>query len=164
MERVLVLIDYQNGLPADLVIKRGSSEFSHPLDYLGVPFRCYRCHGYGHLMNECLLPFNKNSSSGFVHKIWWVKNCGSNLEAKEGLAPGDILEDLNLSHKTLEEKVIGSQSSLSTLKPLCITSLSDGLGWNNIDKEPTLGSLYDSVHNEALRDLGLYLLLKCFLL
>ena len=69
MGQVLVLIDYQNGLPADLVIKRGSSEFSQPLDYMGVPFRCYRCHVFGHLMNECLLPFNKKYFSSSAHKI-----------------------------------------------------------------------------------------------
>ena len=32
--------------------------------------------------------------------------------------------------------------------------MSDGLGWNNIDEEHASGSLYDSVQNEALRDLG----------
>ena len=68
--RVLVLIDFQNGLPVDLVIKRGISEFSQPLDYLGVSFRCNRCHVFGHLMNECSLPFNKKPFSGFAHKIW----------------------------------------------------------------------------------------------
>ena len=48
---VLVLIDFRNGLPTDLIIKKGSTDFSQPLDYLGVPFRCYRCHVFGHLMH-----------------------------------------------------------------------------------------------------------------
>ena len=108
---------------------------------------------FGHLMNECSLPFNKKSSSGSVHKIWWVKNCGSNLEGKEGLAFEDVSEDLNLSHKSVEEKVIGSHSSLSALKPLCITSLFKGLGWNKTDKEPVSVSSYDPVQNYALREL-----------
>ena len=73
--RVLVLIDFRNGLPADLIIKKGNTEFTQPLDYLGVPFRCYRCHVLGHLMHECSLPFNKKTS-GSPHKIWRVKNIG----------------------------------------------------------------------------------------
>ena len=68
--RVLVLLDFRNGLAADLVIKKGNTEFNQPLDYLGIPFRCYRCHIYVHLANECLLPFNKNSSSVSVQKMW----------------------------------------------------------------------------------------------
>ena len=73
--RVLVLLDFRNGLPADLVIERGSSEFSQPLDYLGVPFRCNRCHVFGHLMAECSLSFSKKPFSDSVHKtksFWHV--------------------------------------------------------------------------------------------
>ena len=76
MGQVLVLLDFRNGLPADLVIKKGNSEFSQPLDYMGIPFRCYRCHVYGHLANDCSLPFNNNSSSGSVQKIWSPKTVG----------------------------------------------------------------------------------------
>ena len=137
-----------------MVIKKGNSKFSEPLDSMGIPFRCYRCHVYGHLVNDCSLPFNKNSSSGSVQKIWRAKNCGYNLEVQEGKALEEISEDLNLSHQSLEDKVIGSQSSLSALKPLCITSLFKGLGWNKTDKEPVSVSSYDLAQNEALRDLG----------
>ena len=45
---------------------------------------------YSHLMNDCSLPFYKNSSFGSVHKIWWVKNCGFNMEVKDGLALEDV--------------------------------------------------------------------------
>ena len=61
---------------------------------------------------------------------------------------------MNLSHQSLEDKDIGSQSSLSTLKPLCITNLSEGLGWNKTVKEPVSVSSYDPVQNDALRELG----------
>ena len=124
-----MLIDFRNGLPTDLIIKKGSSEFSQPLDYLGVPFRCYRCHVFGHLMNKCSLPFNKKSS-GSAHKTSWVKISGLNVDDKEALALANDSEDLNLTPKTLEENVLGSQSPLLSLKPLSIVSLSDfeGLG------------------------------------
>ena len=163
MGRVLVLLYFQHGLPVDMVIKLENSELCQPLDYSGLPFRCFRCHAHGHLANDCSLPFNKNSSTVFVQRIWKAKNCGSNLEAKEGKALEEISEDLNLSHQSLEDKDIGSQSSLSTLKPLCITSLSERLGWNKTDKEPVAVSSYDPVQNEALRDLGFVSPPKAFL-
>ena len=149
MGRVLVLIDFRNGFPVDLVIKRGSSEFSRPLDYLGVPFRCYRCHVFGHLMNECSLPFNKKTFPGSTHKIWLVKNRGQNLGVKTGIDISDDLEDLNLSPKALvEEEVLGSQSdSLMSLKPLCIASLSEFEGSvpDKIDEGFVVGSMYNFV-------------------
>ena len=91
MGRVLVLLHFRNGLPDELFIKKGSSELCQPLDYLGVPFRCYRCHGFGHLLNECSLLFNKYFSAG-SHKVWRVKNSGKNSAAKNGLS----LDERNL--------------------------------------------------------------------
>ena len=49
--KVLVLIDIRKGLASDIVIKRGEFVFSQPLDYVGVPFKCNRCHGYGNLVS-----------------------------------------------------------------------------------------------------------------
>ena len=128
--RVLVLIDFRKGLCTDLIIKKGSTEFSQPLDYLGVPFRCYRCHVFGHLMHECSLPFNKKSS-GSTHKIWRVKSSGLNVDDKEGLAFVDKLEELIPNPKTVEEIVIGMP-----LKPLSIVSLAESvsLGHNQMEK------------------------------
>ena len=99
-----MLLDFQNGLPTNLVIKRGSSEFSKPLDYLGVPFRCNRCHVFGHLMTECLLPFSKKPYFGSIHttKLFWrVKNEGQTPWDKLDFDKFDGLEDLNLSPKAL---------------------------------------------------------------
>jgi hypothetical protein len=36
------------------------------LDYSGVPFKCIRCHRYGHIAQDCGLSFQK--------KIWVQKN------------------------------------------------------------------------------------------
>ena len=51
LRKVLVLIDIRKGLAFDIVIKRGESIFSQPMDYVGVPFKCNRCHGYDHLIS-----------------------------------------------------------------------------------------------------------------
>ena len=125
-----MFIDFRNGLPADLIIKKGSTEFSQPLDYLGVPFRCYICHVFGHLMHECSLPFNKKSSSS-THKIWRVKSSGLNVDDKEGLDFVDKSEELIPNPKTVEEIVIGMP-----LKPLSIVSLAESvsLGHNQMEK------------------------------
>ena len=42
--KVLVLLDMGNGLAEDIVIKKGEFVFTQPLDYVGLPFRCNRCH------------------------------------------------------------------------------------------------------------------------
>ena len=117
-------------MPADLVVKKGNIEFKQPLDYMGIPFRCYRCHVYGHLANECSLPFNQKPIS--VKNIWRVKKSETNLIAKEGKLHDECLKDVNLS-PFLDDKDLGSLSSLSNLKPLCINNLVEDLGGLNID-------------------------------
>ena len=57
--KVLVLLDLRNGLTEDIAIQKGETIFSQPLDYVGLPFRCNRCHHYGHLLAHCHLPFLK---------------------------------------------------------------------------------------------------------
>ena len=103
------------GLPAKLVIKKGNSDFFQPLDYLGIPFRCYRCHGFGHLENECSLPFNKHSSS----KVWRVKNGGNQFDAKDGTS---VDENLDLHSVSFESE------PLANLKSLSISNSKDELG------------------------------------
>ena len=92
---------------------------------MGIPFRCYRCHVYGHLANECSLPFNQKPIS--VLKNWRVKKSETNLIAKEGMLHDECSEDLNLT-PFLDDKELGSLSSLSNLKPLCINNLVEDLG------------------------------------
>ena len=59
--RVLVLLDIRNGLASDIDIKHGESVFNQSLDYVGIPFKCNRCHNYGHLASHCHLFLNQNS-------------------------------------------------------------------------------------------------------
>jgi hypothetical protein len=48
---VLVEVDIHSGLLETLEIQWRDQLFSHRLDYLGLPFRCTRCHKTGHLKN-----------------------------------------------------------------------------------------------------------------
>jgi len=104
MGRVLVLLDFRLGLPVELVIKKGNNDFYQPLDYLGIPFRCYRCHGFGHLANECSLSFKKFS------KVWRVKNGGNQYAAKAGTS---VNENLDLHPVSFESDPLAKLNSLS---------------------------------------------------
>jgi hypothetical protein len=55
--RILVKLDLVLGLLKDLTIETASGSFIQPLDYEGIPFRCHRCHIYGHGVADCKLPF-----------------------------------------------------------------------------------------------------------
>jgi hypothetical protein len=55
--RILVRLDLRPGLLKDLTIETVSGSFIQPLDYEGIPFRCHRCHIYGHGVAECKFPF-----------------------------------------------------------------------------------------------------------
>ena len=58
--RVLVILDLRKGLAADIDIRVGDSVFNQSLDYIGIPFKCNRCHSYGHLVSNCHLKKNFN--------------------------------------------------------------------------------------------------------
>ena len=51
--KILVKIDLKLGLSSEISIKTKDGDFSQVLDYEGVPFRCHRCHAYGHLVASC---------------------------------------------------------------------------------------------------------------
>ena len=106
------------------------AQLCQPLDYSGLPFRCFRCHAHGHLANAYSLPFNKKSFSVTGNKIWKAKNCEleANLETKKVKVLEEITKDLNIPHLSGEGSVIESLSSLTNLKPLCLNSMTEGLG------------------------------------
>ena len=55
--KILVKIDTCMGLSSEITVQSKDGDFVQILDYVGVPFRCHRCHTYGHLMAKCSLPF-----------------------------------------------------------------------------------------------------------
>lgn len=54
--RILVNINVREGLGEELDLVLGPFCHSQKLDYENVPFRCRRCHKYGHLVVGCKLP------------------------------------------------------------------------------------------------------------
>ena len=69
--RVLVLLDLRKGLASEIDIKFHDIVYSQCLDYVGIPFKCNRCHKYGHLASHCILTSNRHSRDGI--KSYWKK-------------------------------------------------------------------------------------------
>jgi len=61
--RVLVSINIREGLAETINLKWGPDVITQILDYENVPFRCRRCHAYGHPISECKIP-ERNYAGG----------------------------------------------------------------------------------------------------
>ena len=55
--KIMVKIDLRMGLSAEINVQSKDGDFVQLLDYVGVLFRCHRCHVHGHLVANCPLPF-----------------------------------------------------------------------------------------------------------
>lgn len=53
LARILVRLNPKEGLAESIRLEYGEYVFLQALDYEHLPFRCYRCHDYGHLAMEC---------------------------------------------------------------------------------------------------------------
>ena len=53
MARILVSLNPSNGLAKTINLHYKDYVFEQLLDYEHLPFRCHRCHEYGHLAKEC---------------------------------------------------------------------------------------------------------------
>jgi len=56
MARILVKINVREGLGDEVDLAMGPFRHTQKIDYENVPFRCRRCHVYGHLVADCKLP------------------------------------------------------------------------------------------------------------
>jgi hypothetical protein len=62
--RILVNLNVREGLGEEVDLRWGSYTHTQSLDYENVPFRCRRCHQYGHLVMNCHLPL-RTRGKGF---------------------------------------------------------------------------------------------------
>ena len=51
--KIMVKIDLRLGLSAEINVQSKDGDFVQILDYVGVPFKCHRCHVHGHLVASC---------------------------------------------------------------------------------------------------------------
>ena len=54
--RILVNLNVREGLGEEMDLTWGDYTYAQKLDYENIPFRCRRCHQYGHLIKNCKLP------------------------------------------------------------------------------------------------------------
>jgi hypothetical protein len=54
--KILVSLNVRDGLGEEVDIKWSSVMHTQRLDYENVPFHCWRCHHYRHLLEDCHLP------------------------------------------------------------------------------------------------------------
>jgi hypothetical protein len=54
--RILVNLNVREGLGEEMDLSWGGYTYAQKLDYENIPFRCRRCHQYGHLVKNCKLP------------------------------------------------------------------------------------------------------------
>jgi len=78
LARILVKIDMREDLATEMKISTSNGTHVQTLDYEGVPFRCFRCYAYDHLVEQCHLPDPKDTS---------LKKRNAPLEGKEKMAP-----------------------------------------------------------------------------
>ena len=52
---IMVNINVREGLYEEIHLSWGNTFFKQQLDYKNIPFRCCRCHTYGHLAVDCSL-------------------------------------------------------------------------------------------------------------
>ena len=138
-----------------MVIKSGNKDFIQPLDYLGLPFRCFRCHGLGHLANNCSLSFKKHSSA----KVWRVKKDWHQSSAKAGIPVIDnldmcldVIQPYDKVGKSVDENLdvsIGCDP-LANLKQINLSNPLDDNFFLNLTSEAP----FSSIPNTSLKDLG----------
>jgi len=59
--RICVFIRLNEALPESITLSHRDEEWTQPLDYEHVPFRCRRCHALGHLFRDCPLNVKDNT-------------------------------------------------------------------------------------------------------
>jgi len=77
--RICVFMRLDKALPDSVSLSRDDYEWTQPLDYEHVPFRCCKCHALGHLFRDCPLnakpqppnPSDMQNQDGFTK----VTNC-----------------------------------------------------------------------------------------
>jgi hypothetical protein len=126
--RILVKIDLKKGLLQEITIDSAAGTFVQTLDYEGIPFRCHRCHIYGHGMASCPLPFK-----GMIRK-----SKGSNSSLSPPKKKLEVARDSEgfkgLDLRSAEEPTTKSQSLEHRTSLGTGTLLSEGA---DLDSTPT---------------------------
>jgi hypothetical protein len=96
--RILVHINLRECLAEDIELVLRGKTFKQKLDYVGVPFRCRRCHKKGHVVRQCRLPFIPKGKNQVKDGPPSEKMSLTSKGAQTCLALG-IVREMSRSHK-----------------------------------------------------------------
>ena len=131
--RVLVLLDLHNGLASDIDIKLGDTIFSQIMDYVGIPFKCYRCHRYGHLASYYHLYLKRNYREG-LKPVWREKIKHVLSVDHEKLRSNSVSPRVEGLDTCSTGIIDPSQSYLQSLKPLCLLDQDANISVSNLEE------------------------------
>ena len=131
--RILVNLNIREGLAESIILEWGPDPITQILDYENVPFRCRRCHVYGHPAVSCKLQVRSHMGnrrngvrdafdkpSEMPHEVFGpsqssAEDLDSDLPVEELIVPvsgvvEDFLEQPVQSSIPVEEKAVGDPS------------------------------------------------------
>jgi hypothetical protein len=65
--QILVSLNIIKGLSDTVELSWEGKNFSHSLDYEGIPFKFHRCHKHGHMATDCHVPMKRRPTQGPIH-------------------------------------------------------------------------------------------------
>ena len=74
--RLLINIDVSLGLHESMYFVMGGKKYSQIIYYQNIPFRCIRCHSYGHMHSDC--------DKVFLKKFWKKKDILDEYYGRKG--------------------------------------------------------------------------------
>lgn len=111
MAWILVSLNPRGGLAESIKIQYKYYVFEQPLDYEHLPFKCHRCHAYGHLARDC--PIGKRRR----RNPKTVKQKGEEVEPEKNRGTEEVQEivsmevDINQEGRTMGQATKESNDS-----------------------------------------------------
>ena len=127
--RILVILNPREGLAEAMTLKYRELEFVQKLDYENLPFRCHRCHIYGHLAKECPLGHRRRRNPLKVPRkpaVFPVSNTGMDIP-KEPMEE-DLEEGLEVVTSSAPLQQIVSARSLEQAPMLTASQVTPTAG------------------------------------
>jgi len=141
--RILVKIDLKLGLSSEIPMKSPDGVFTQVLDYEGVPFRCHRCHAYGHMVASCPLPPRDS-----IKRIDDYPEEGLGVDVEEHRAAEDGIEGVEGGEAPVQEVVVevGTQVDRGKEQSGCSKPPSEPVLVDKISVGQSLGSQEGDLH------------------
>eukprot|EP00253_Pinus_taeda_P015231 PITA_15231 len=112
--RICVYMNIANPIPDTVELEYHEEVWQRTLDYEHIPFRCHRCHEYGHLVKEC--PLTMEEEERKIKKQKKNKQIRKDFRSFEILQEEGEYEDQTMEYQEDKEKDISSSSERTHTK------------------------------------------------